>query len=174
VRQVAVPCAVGETFEQASSEVQAVGFAVARNDVDSNEPKDTVVGESPRRAGSSRRAHDHPPRLEELETGRTPAGAADGARFSLPSGWRVTRTQTTVAAAPVATADGLVSVSIFRLLRPYTPALLQYVVPELDRAGDQLAGQLSASLSASRRRRYARESASGAPLNSSSFAPWSG
>jgi hypothetical protein len=75
--------------------------------------------------------------------------SAYGARFSVPSGWRVTRTATTVSAAPAGKTDELVSVSLFRLLRPYKPDLWARVVPELDRAAGQLARQLSASLTAS-------------------------
>jgi hypothetical protein len=72
--------------------------------------------------------------------------SARGARFSVPGTWQVTRTPTTVAAAPSEGSDELVSVSIFRLLRPYTPALWERVVPELDRAADELGRQLSATL----------------------------
>jgi eukaryotic-like serine/threonine-protein kinase len=47
-RPVAVPNVVGSSFETASSTLQAKGFAVARGpDVDSNEPKGTVVDQSP-------------------------------------------------------------------------------------------------------------------------------
>jgi len=45
--QVPVPPVVGKPFEVASSELQGVGFAVARRDVDSNEPAGTVVGQNP-------------------------------------------------------------------------------------------------------------------------------
>jgi beta-lactam-binding protein with PASTA domain/predicted Ser/Thr protein kinase len=45
--QVGVPPVVGEPYEQASSELQAQGFAVARKDVDSNEPAGTVVAMNP-------------------------------------------------------------------------------------------------------------------------------
>jgi len=45
--QVAVPPVVGEPFEQASSELQGLNFAVARRDVDSNEPKGTVIAQDP-------------------------------------------------------------------------------------------------------------------------------
>ena len=76
--------------------------------------------------------------------------SARGARFSVPGAWQVTRTPTTVAAAPSDGSDELVSVSIFRLLRPYTPALWGRVVPELDRAADELGRQLSASLGSRR------------------------
>jgi eukaryotic-like serine/threonine-protein kinase len=47
-RPVAVPNVIGSSFETASSTLQAQGFAVARGtDVDSNEPKGTVVDQSP-------------------------------------------------------------------------------------------------------------------------------
>jgi hypothetical protein len=73
-----------------------------------------------------------------------------GARFSLPGGWQTTRTQTTVSAAPSEGSDEVVSVSIFRLLRPYVPELWARVVPELDRAANELARQLSASVDSAR------------------------
>jgi hypothetical protein len=76
--------------------------------------------------------------------------SARGARFSVPSGWQTTRTATTVAAASGDSSDELVSVSIFRLLRPYSPALWARVVPELDHAADQLRQQLGASLTSAR------------------------
>ena len=75
---------------------------------------------------------------------------ARGARFSVPNGWQVTRTRTTVSAAPGGQTDTLVSVSTFRLLRRYTPELWGRVVPELDRAAGQLARQLAGTLRASR------------------------
>jgi beta-lactam-binding protein with PASTA domain/predicted Ser/Thr protein kinase len=50
-RPVGVPSVVGESYAQASSELQAAGFAVARRDVDSNDPADTVVAQTP--TGSS-------------------------------------------------------------------------------------------------------------------------
>jgi beta-lactam-binding protein with PASTA domain/predicted Ser/Thr protein kinase len=46
-KPVAVPNVIGHTFETANSELQAAGFAVARHNVDSNEPADTVVSTSP-------------------------------------------------------------------------------------------------------------------------------
>jgi serine/threonine-protein kinase len=45
--QVAVPPVVGKPFEQASSELQGRNFAVARRDVDSNEPAGTVLAQDP-------------------------------------------------------------------------------------------------------------------------------
>jgi beta-lactam-binding protein with PASTA domain/tRNA A-37 threonylcarbamoyl transferase component Bud32 len=44
---VAVPNVIGQTFETASSTLQARGFAVARRDVDAPDPKNVVVGQSP-------------------------------------------------------------------------------------------------------------------------------
>jgi len=44
---VAVPNVVGSSFASASSQLQGLGFAVARKDVDSNQPADTVVAQSP-------------------------------------------------------------------------------------------------------------------------------
>jgi hypothetical protein len=76
--------------------------------------------------------------------------SARGARFQVPGSWQVTRTPTTVSAAPSEESDELVSVSIFRLVRPYKPDLWQRVVPELDRAADELGRQLSASLASKR------------------------
>jgi eukaryotic-like serine/threonine-protein kinase len=44
---VGVPNVVGQTFETANSTLLARGFAVARRDVESDEPKGTVVDQSP-------------------------------------------------------------------------------------------------------------------------------
>jgi hypothetical protein len=85
--------------------------------------------------------------------------SARGSSFTVPGTWKVTRTPTTVAAAPFEGADELVSVSVFRLLRPYAPALWARVVPELDRAADELGRQLSASLASSRTVRVAGDRA---------------
>ena len=49
---VAVPSLVGSSFATASSQLQAAGFAVARRDVASSQPKDTVVDQAPS-AGTS-------------------------------------------------------------------------------------------------------------------------
>jgi eukaryotic-like serine/threonine-protein kinase len=46
-KPIAVPPVVGESFEDAAGELQAAEFAVARADVDSNEPAGTVVGQDP-------------------------------------------------------------------------------------------------------------------------------
>jgi serine/threonine-protein kinase len=44
---IAVPSVLHEPYDQAASELQAAGFAVARKDVDSNEPAGTVVDQFP-------------------------------------------------------------------------------------------------------------------------------
>jgi serine/threonine-protein kinase len=46
-KPVAVPNVVGHSFATANSELQAAGFAVARHDVESDSPKDVVVGMTP-------------------------------------------------------------------------------------------------------------------------------
>ena len=47
VRPIGIPTVVGETFESASSRLQGAGFAVARQDVDSDQPEGIVVRQSP-------------------------------------------------------------------------------------------------------------------------------
>ena len=44
---MAVPNVIGSTFASASSQLQGLGFAVARKDVASDQPKDTVVDQNP-------------------------------------------------------------------------------------------------------------------------------
>jgi serine/threonine-protein kinase len=46
-KPIAIPPVVGVTYEQAAGQLQGAGFAVARRDVDSNEPRDTVVQQDP-------------------------------------------------------------------------------------------------------------------------------
>ena len=46
-KPVSVPYVVGLSFDQASAQLQSAGFAVARKNVESNQPKDTVVAEQP-------------------------------------------------------------------------------------------------------------------------------
>jgi hypothetical protein len=73
-----------------------------------------------------------------------------GAHVEIPSGWGARRTPTTISASPSAGSDELVSASVFRLLKPYSASLWPRVVPELDRAARQLAGELKATVGASR------------------------
>jgi serine/threonine protein kinase len=47
LQPVGIPTVVGQTFESASSQLQGAGFAVARQDVDSEQPKGIVVRQSP-------------------------------------------------------------------------------------------------------------------------------
>jgi serine/threonine-protein kinase len=44
---IAVPNVIGSSFESANSALLGKGFAVARTDVQSNQPKDTVIGMNP-------------------------------------------------------------------------------------------------------------------------------
>jgi eukaryotic-like serine/threonine-protein kinase len=46
-KPIAVPPVLGVTYEQAAGQLQGAGFAVAREDVDSNEAKGIVVGQNP-------------------------------------------------------------------------------------------------------------------------------
>src|SRR4029453_13804247 len=46
-KQIGIPDVVGQSYASARSTLLAAGLQVARSDVDSNQPKDTVVGESP-------------------------------------------------------------------------------------------------------------------------------
>ncbi len=47
-KPVGIPPVVGVPYEQAAATLQGAGFAVARRDVESNDPKDVVVGMDPR------------------------------------------------------------------------------------------------------------------------------
>jgi serine/threonine-protein kinase len=46
-KQIAIPDVVGQSYASARSTLLGAGLQVARSDVDSTQPKDTVVGESP-------------------------------------------------------------------------------------------------------------------------------
>jgi hypothetical protein len=70
---------------------------------------------------------------------------ASAYRFEAPGGWKVTRT---AAATTAARGDELVSVTIFRLPRPFRPALWDRAIPELDRVAGQLAGELDGRVTA--------------------------
>jgi hypothetical protein len=69
--------------------------------------------------------------------------AGSGYRFSAPAGWRVTHAARMTSAAK---GQELVSVTVFTLGRPFSPALWDKTVPELDRVASQLAGQLGGRL----------------------------
>ncbi len=84
---------------------------------------------------------------------KTPAGetvSGKGFAFVAPSGWRATVTGLTASVAPPGGGATLVSVSVFRLVKPYRPELWKQVVAELDRVAGELAGRLHATVSASR------------------------
>ena len=46
-KPIAIPPVVGVPYEQAAAQLQGAGFAVARSDVDSNDPRGTVVRQDP-------------------------------------------------------------------------------------------------------------------------------
>jgi eukaryotic-like serine/threonine-protein kinase len=47
LQPIGVPSVVGQPYESAASQLQAAGFAVARRDVDSDQPKGNVVAQDP-------------------------------------------------------------------------------------------------------------------------------
>jgi hypothetical protein len=69
-----------------------------------------------------------------------------GFTFSVPAGWKVTRTTRSVAASPSKSGDQVVSASVFQLARPFQPAKWEITVRELDRLAKQLAGRLGGTL----------------------------
>lgn len=69
----------------------------------------------------------------------------DGYRFSAPADWSVVRSGREV---QVSEGLKLVSVTRYPLLRKYRPELWARVVPELDRAAAQLAGQQNGKVGA--------------------------
>jgi hypothetical protein len=71
----------------------------------------------------------------------------DGYSFAAPAGWRVTRSGSSVAAEHGTDA---VSITTFRLTKPYTAKLWNEAVAELDGVAAKLAAELHGSVSASR------------------------
>jgi eukaryotic-like serine/threonine-protein kinase len=55
LQPVGVPSVVGQPYESAASQLQAAGFAVARKDVESDDPKGTVVSQNPSGGASAAR-----------------------------------------------------------------------------------------------------------------------
>jgi hypothetical protein len=84
------------------------------------------------------------------EAGKRVAG--DGFSFRAPSGWQVKRAARTVEARD---GQALVSVTVFRLAKPYRPALWPKVVPELDKVAGQLAGRVHGTVASSETRTVA-------------------
>ena len=50
-----VPNVVGQLYDSAAGQLQGAGFAVARRDVESSQPKDTVIDQQPKGGGSAAR-----------------------------------------------------------------------------------------------------------------------
>jgi hypothetical protein len=75
--------------------------------------------------------------------------AGPGFTFSAPAGWEVELRGRSSSATPEAGATELVSVRVFRLARPYRPALWARVVPELDRVAANLARELGGRIESS-------------------------
>ena len=73
-----------------------------------------------------------------------------GFRFSTPGDWKTTLGPGEATAAPQPGGDTLVSVSVFRLVKPYRPSLWPRVVGELDRVVGALAAQLRGKVDARR------------------------
>jgi len=71
----------------------------------------------------------------------------DGYRFDAPAGWTVTRTSTSVEATH---GNEAVSVTTFRLKKPFRPSLWKEAVAELDGVAAKLAAELQGSVAASR------------------------
>jgi hypothetical protein len=78
---------------------------------------------------------------DELRTVEGP-----GFAFSAPADWEVTRRGRSSSAASPDGSPDVVSVTVFRLARPYEPDQWAEVVPELDRVAGQLAAQLDGRL----------------------------
>ena len=73
-----------------------------------------------------------------------------GFRFLAPADWRETRLARQVSISPQPRADDLVSVTVFRLLKPFRPALWPRVVGELDRTAGELARGLGGRVESSK------------------------
>jgi eukaryotic-like serine/threonine-protein kinase len=52
VQPLTVPNVIGQQYDSAAGQLQGQGFAVARRDVDSGQPKDTVIDQQPKGGGS--------------------------------------------------------------------------------------------------------------------------
>jgi eukaryotic-like serine/threonine-protein kinase len=52
LQPLTVPNVVGQQYDSAAGQLQGQGFAVARRDVDSSQPKDTVIDQQPKGGGS--------------------------------------------------------------------------------------------------------------------------
>ena len=66
--------------------------------------------------------------------------------FAAPASWQISRTSHAVSAAPRDDRIGLISVSVFRIARPFRTALWPQVVRELDRVAGDYARKLPGRL----------------------------
>jgi hypothetical protein len=94
-------------------------------------------------------------------SGAKPAPAAKrvggpGFSFRAPADWRVKKT---LRSAEARNGQAIVSVTVFRLVRPYRPALWPKVVPELDRVAKDLAARVKGSVQSSATQTVAGEKA---------------
>jgi len=55
LQPINIPNVVGQLYDSAAGSLQGAGFAVARRDVDSSQPKDTVIDQQPKGGGSAAR-----------------------------------------------------------------------------------------------------------------------
>jgi hypothetical protein len=72
--------------------------------------------------------------------------SAPGSRFSVPAGWKVTRTENAVLASPPGDKVVIAGVYRFPTLKPYRPDLWPRVSAALDRDARDLARQLKGKL----------------------------
>lgn len=82
--------------------------------------------------------------------------SGDGFAFEAPRGWDVAHAARSLSAR---SGSQLVSVTIFRLAHPITPALREKAVAELDRVADKLATQESGTVAHARSERIAGRNA---------------
>jgi hypothetical protein len=78
----------------------------------------------------------------KTEAGETQVVRGAGFTVSAPAGWHLVQTPRGATLSPEPGADTLVSITRFRLVRPFEPALWPRARAELDRVADGLAGQL--------------------------------
>ncbi len=55
LQPIDIPNVVGQLYDSAAGQLQGAGFAVARRDVESSQPKDTVIDQQPKGGGSGAR-----------------------------------------------------------------------------------------------------------------------
>lgn len=70
----------------------------------------------------------------------------NGFVFSAPAGWKLAQTPQGATLTPASGSESLISVTTFRLLRPFRPAVWPRAVRELDGVVDRLARQLGGSV----------------------------